>query len=149
MSASALQRWPSGPVTIQAWSFSAAGRRMDGKLTQRDGLLGRQCLVLLERGHEAVPADRRLGDNVDRALVDDPAADRLAAVVASRPRTRLLRRVASFCGSLRVCLTSVLRRLAACALGDGARGAAETTGTATASIPMEAASTAIQRTCPH
>jgi hypothetical protein len=30
MSASALQRWPSGPVTIHAWSLSAAVRRTAG-----------------------------------------------------------------------------------------------------------------------
>src|SRR5215210_8156124 len=93
MSARALQRWPRGPVMIQAWSFSAAGRRTDRKLTERDGLLGRQCLVLLERGHEAVAADRRLRDDVDRALADDAAADSGAAVVErhdGRRRDRLV-----------------------------------------------------------
>jgi hypothetical protein len=68
---------------------------------------------------------------------------------ASRSRPRLVRAVASFFGSLRVCFTSTFSRFAACALGDAAARAPAATGTATDSAARDAATTAIQRTCPH
>jgi hypothetical protein len=123
-------------VTIQAWIRSAAGRRTGRKLAQRDGLLGRQRPVLLECGHE-------------RTDLQGLRRELRFADLASRTSRRLLRRAASLFGSLRVCLTSVCSRSAACTRGEGARGAAGTAGAATESTAREVASTAIQRTCSH